>query len=265
MHKGTQLEAVFTMGGNLTDPEYSTNPVSKFVLQMVEGCISLDVIKWTRMAKRCKGVIDEMITDLLKMNEMVTKGELLFPMVNVNNWKTKFKFDHVYGCRSGARVFVAECDHICALQACMEGIQNNTINENIGHPDNEIDRTELEGLECMKIGYIMLQVNCYDFPDGPDAIVLNSDRFLTDIFSLESLNMLFSSFFMVEEKRQWQSQSEPERRKTRTQAPAHQPKSYELQGLLLQAHRVRELHDLQRRYEQGEREALLHDRVREKD
>ena len=31
------------------------------------------------MAKHCNGVIDEMITDVLKMKEMVTKGELLYP------------------------------------------------------------------------------------------------------------------------------------------------------------------------------------------
>ena len=32
MHKGTALEAVFTMIGNLRDPECTTNPVSKCVL-----------------------------------------------------------------------------------------------------------------------------------------------------------------------------------------------------------------------------------------
>ena len=115
------------------------NPVSKFVLQMVKGYISLNVIKRTRMAKHCKGVIDEIITDVLKLKEMVAKGELLFSEINVHDYKTKFKFDNVFGCRSGARVFVAECDRICALQACMEDIQNNTIDENSVYPDNEID------------------------------------------------------------------------------------------------------------------------------
>ena len=110
---------------------------------------------------------------------VILDGELLFPVINVNDCVTKFKFDNVYGCRSGARVFVTECDHICALQACMEGIQKNTIDEGIGHPDNEIDMADLEGLEGMKIGDIMPQNNCFVFPDGPDAIVLNSKRFLT--------------------------------------------------------------------------------------
>ena len=30
----------------------------------------------------------------------------------------------------------------------------------------------------MKIGDIMLQINCFVFPDTPDAIVLTSERFL---------------------------------------------------------------------------------------
>ena len=69
------------------------------------------------MAKHCKGVIDEIITDVLKMIEMVTKGELPFPVINVNDYKMKFKFDNVYG--SDTRVFAAACDRLCALQVCM--------------------------------------------------------------------------------------------------------------------------------------------------
>merc|ERR1712167_389190 len=90
-----------------------------------------------------------------------TKGELLFPGINVNDCVTKSKFDNVYGCRhslpdgimratdvmiggkralicgygdvgkgsafafrgAGARVIISEIDPICALQACMEGYQ----------------------------------------------------------------------------------------------------------------------------------------------
>jgi len=92
---------------------------------------------------------------------MASKGELLFPAINVNDCVTKSKFDNVYGCRHslpdgimratdvmiggkralvcgfgdvgkgcatalracGARVMVTEIDPICALQACMEGYQ----------------------------------------------------------------------------------------------------------------------------------------------
>ena len=93
---------------------------------------------------------DEIIIDVLKLKEMVTKSELLLTMIDVDGYKTKFKFDNVYGCHSGARAFVAECDRICALQACMEGIQINALDENIGHFDKEIDRAALEDLGGMK-------------------------------------------------------------------------------------------------------------------
>merc|ERR1712157_562018 len=85
---------------------------------------------------------------------------------------------------AGARVIVTECDPICALQACMEGFQvatledvvgeadifitttgnfkiitlehmkkmkNNAIVGNIGHFDNEIEMTALEGCPGIKV------------------------------------------------------------------------------------------------------------------
>merc|ERR1711957_629834 len=108
-----------------------------------------------------------------RLREMATKGELLFPAINVNDCVTKSKFDNVYGCRhsltdgimratdvmiggkralvcgygdvgkgcafalrgSGARVLVTECDPICALQACMEGFQVVTMEQVVGEID----------------------------------------------------------------------------------------------------------------------------------
>ena len=96
-----------------------------------------------------------------RLYHMMKNGELLFPALNVNDSVTKSKFDNVYGCRhslvdsimratdvmlsgkvavvcgygqvgkgcveslrgQGARVIVTECDPICALQACMQGIE----------------------------------------------------------------------------------------------------------------------------------------------
>jgi len=84
----------------------------------------------------------------------------------------------------GAKIFVTEIDPICALQACMEGLQvlpiekilkegdifitatgnkniittehmknmkNNAIVGNIGHIDNEIDTEGLKKIEGLKI------------------------------------------------------------------------------------------------------------------
>merc|ERR1712159_815364 len=180
---------------------------------------------------------------------MAAKGELLFPAINVNDCVTKSKFDNVYGCRhslpdgimratdvmiggkrvlicgygdvgkgsafamrgSGARVLIAECDPICALQACMEGFQvatlesvvgemdifvtttgnfniirlehmqkmkNNAIVGNIGHFDNEIQMEELEKFPGIKVENIKPQVDRFEFPDGHGIIVLASGRLL---------------------------------------------------------------------------------------
>ena len=152
MHKGTELGAVSTMGEDLTDAEYIMNPMTKFVLQMVKDQISPKVITRRRMTKHCKGVIDEMITDVLKMKEMVTRGELLFqcewqnnttndntghfekeidsadedlegmiidsiPVINVNDYAVKFKFNNVYHYLPGARVFDTRSDKIVTKPA----------------------------------------------------------------------------------------------------------------------------------------------------
>merc|ERR1712037_38115 len=97
-----------------------------------------------------------------------------------------------------------EVDHICALQACMEGFQvvkiesvvgeidiftsatgnfniitlehmkkmkNNAIVGNIGHFDNEIDMNGLEKTESIKVENIKPQVDRFIFPDGHGVIV----------------------------------------------------------------------------------------------
>merc|ERR1719207_435658 len=111
----------------------------------------------------------------------------------------------------GARVYIAEIDPICALQACMEGYQvvkletvvnevdifvtttgnfniitldhmkkmkNNAIVGNIGHFDNEIDMAGLEGMAGVTVENIKPQVDRFVFPDGHGVIVLASGRLL---------------------------------------------------------------------------------------
>merc|ERR1712048_1077303 len=149
------------------------NPEFKCVLQTIRDSIQVDKTKYTRMAAACKGVSEETTTGVLRLKEMASKGELLFPAINVNDCVTKSKFDNVYGCRhslpdgimratdvmiggkramicgygdvgkgcafamrgSGARVIVSECDPICALQACMEGYQVTTLESVVGEID----------------------------------------------------------------------------------------------------------------------------------
>jgi adenosylhomocysteinase len=111
----------------------------------------------------------------------------------------------------GARVVVTECDPICALQACMEGLEvkklssvihtadifvtatgnhniimasdmaqmkNNAIVGNIGHFDNEIDMAGLDKYPGIKVENIKEQVDRYEFPDGHSIILLAKGRLL---------------------------------------------------------------------------------------
>ena len=114
-----------------------------------------------------KGISEETTTGVLRLYQMLEKGELKVPAFNVNDSVTKSKFDNTYGCREslangikratdimvagkvvvvagyggvgkgcaqsmaglGARVIVTEVDPIIALQAAMEGFEVTTMNE----------------------------------------------------------------------------------------------------------------------------------------
>ncbi|MGD1906439.1 MAG: adenosylhomocysteinase [Leptolyngbyaceae cyanobacterium] len=107
------------------------------------------------------GVTEETTTGVHRLLEMVETGELKVPAINVNDSVTKAKNDNKYGCRhslndaikratdhlmagkkalvigygdvgkgsaaslrqEGMIVKVAECDPICAMQACMDGFE----------------------------------------------------------------------------------------------------------------------------------------------
>merc|ERR1719230_1367060 len=173
IHKGKEFEEKYAKDKSLPDPESTSNPEFKCILQLIKDSIPLDATKWTRMAKNCRGVSEETTTGVHRLREMAAKGELLFPAINVNDCVTKSKFDNVYGCRhsltdgimratdvmiggkralvcgygdvgkgcafalrgGGARVLVTECDPICALQACMEGFQVVTMEDVVGDID----------------------------------------------------------------------------------------------------------------------------------
>ena len=122
---------------------------------------------WHRVVKELRGVSEETTTGVHRLYQMMEKGTLLFPAINVNDSVTKSKFDNLYGCREsladglkralgvmvagktvvvcgygdvgkgccqsmrdfGARVLVTEIDPICALQAAMEGYQVTTVED----------------------------------------------------------------------------------------------------------------------------------------
>jgi adenosylhomocysteinase len=114
-----------------------------------------------------KGVSEETTTGVHRLYQMMEKGHLPFPAINVNDSVTKSKFDNKYGCKeslvdgirratdtmmagkvavvcgygdvgkgsaaslrgAGARVKVTEADPICALQAAMDGFEVVTLED----------------------------------------------------------------------------------------------------------------------------------------
>merc|ERR1719382_959933 len=169
----------FAKDGTLPDPQSTTNPEFKCILQVLKDSIQADKTKYSRMAAKCKGVSEETTTGVHRLKEMAAKGELLFPAINVNDCVTKSKFDNVYGCRhslpdviiSGKKVvicgfgdvgkgsaasmvaqaavtYVTEIDPICALQACMEGYQVVTMEEMVPIADVFITTTGNKDIIC---------------------------------------------------------------------------------------------------------------------
>jgi len=143
------------------------NREEKVILELLKKILKADPQKWHRAVKEMKGVSEETTTGVHRLYQMLEKGELLFPAINVNDSVTKSKFDNLYGCREsladgikratdvmvagkvvtilgygdvgkgcaqsmrgfGARVLITEIDPICALQATMEGFEVTTVEE----------------------------------------------------------------------------------------------------------------------------------------
>ncbi len=144
-----------------------SNKEEAIVLDTIKTLLKEDAKKWHRVVAELKGVSEETTTGVHRLYQMLEKGELLIPAINVNDSVTKSKFDNLYGCREsladgikratdvmiagkvvvvlgygdvgkgcahsmrsyGARVIVTEIDPICALQAAMEGFEVNTMDD----------------------------------------------------------------------------------------------------------------------------------------
>jgi adenosylhomocysteinase len=142
----------------------------KVILNLLKEVYKENPHKWHDLVKEWKGVSEETTTGVHRLYQMMERGELLVPAINVNDSVTKSKFDNLYGCREsladgikratdvmiagkvvvvcgygdvgkgcaksmrsyGARVIVTEIDPICALQAAMEGFEVKTVESTLG-------------------------------------------------------------------------------------------------------------------------------------
>jgi len=164
-----------------------------------------------------RGVSEETTTGVHHLYQMVEKGTLRLPAINVNDSVTKSKFDNKYGCREslvdgikratdvmlagkvavvagygdvgkgcaqslasyGCRVLVTEIDPICALQAMMEGFEVITMEE--AAPQGHIFVTTTGCKDIVTLDHMK------KMPDT--AIVCNIGHFDVEI-QVEPLNKL---------------------------------------------------------------------------
>jgi adenosylhomocysteinase len=223
IHLGVEFE----ISGDIPEPESTENEEHRVILSLLKDVRSLKGDRfWRALAAPIRGVSEETTTGVNRLRQRAAAGTLLFPAINVNDSVTKSKFDNLYGCRhslidaifratdvlvsgkravvcgfgdvgkgsiqslqaQNARVSVTECDPICALQACMQGVnvviledvigdtdifvsatgnfnvitaqhmsqmKHNAIVCNIGHFDNEID---MAGLEKMRLNGLVEKI-----------------------------------------------------------------------------------------------------------
>jgi adenosylhomocysteinase len=151
----------------------------RIINQLLKDTLKEDKGLWGRVVKDWKGVSEETTTGVHRLYQMMQRGELLVPAINVNDSVTKSKFDNLYGCREslldglkratdvmiagkvavvcgygdvgkgccqalrgqGCRVIVTEVDPICALQAAMEGYQVTTVEDALPYADIYVSTT----------------------------------------------------------------------------------------------------------------------------
>ena len=168
IHKGYELE---DGDGWVNTP--SGNHEEQVIKDLLKRVHAGDPQHWHKVVKEWRGVSEETTTGVHRLYQMLEKGKLLVPAINVNDSVTKSKFDNLYGCREsladgikratdvmvagkvavicgygdvgkgcahslrgmGARVIVTEVDPINALQAAMEGFEVTTVEDTLGRGD----------------------------------------------------------------------------------------------------------------------------------
>ena len=174
LHKGYELE-----DGSAWVNTESGSHEEKVIKDLLKKIHAESPYIFHEIVKEWRGVSEETTTGVHRLYQMLEKGTLLVPAINVNDTATKSKFDNLYGCRhslvdginraldvmisgkvavvcgygdvgkgcaqslkgQGARVIVTEIDPINALQAAMEGYEVTTVEETLGRGDIYVTTT----------------------------------------------------------------------------------------------------------------------------
>jgi len=165
--------------------------------------------KYPELLKNVRGISEETTTGVHRLYQMLERGDLKVPAINVNDSVTKSKFDNLYGCREslgdgikratdvmfggkiavvcgygdvgkgsveslaslGCRVLVTEVDPICALQAAMEGYEVTTMEDAASRADIFVTATGCS--DVITYGHMVKMKN--------NAIVCNIGHFDSEI------------------------------------------------------------------------------------
>ncbi len=174
IHRGYQAEE---NPGLLEQP--TDNKELAIVNQVLKRSLTDDSRFFHRLVTQWKGVSEETTTGVRRLYQMLERGELLVPAMNVNDSVTKSKFDNIYGCRHSlidginratdvmiagkvamvcgygdvgkgsaeslmgqrAQVWISEIDPICALQALMAGYKVTTLEDALPYADIYVTAT----------------------------------------------------------------------------------------------------------------------------
>ena len=156
-----------------------TSEEEEFLFAQIKKRLAASPGWFARQRDAILGVSEETTTGVHRLYQLMEKGLLPFPAINVNDSVTKSKFDNKYGCKeslvdgirratdvmlagkvavvcgygdvgkgsaaslrgAGARVKVTEIDPICALQAAMDGFEVTTLEDEAASADIFITTT----------------------------------------------------------------------------------------------------------------------------
>ena len=94
IHLGYQAE-----NDSSTIDRKGNNREEQIILDTLKRILNEDNERWHRTVAEMKGISEETTTGVHRLYQMMEKGELLVPAINVNDSVTKSKFDNLYGCR----------------------------------------------------------------------------------------------------------------------------------------------------------------------
>lgn len=209
IHSGYRAELEYESSGILPDPDSVKHLEEKTIMKLLREVIPKHPKKFQKIVSMLVGCSEETTTGVHRVTRMAESGELLFPVININDSVTKTKFDNVYGCKHslpdglmratdvmiagkkvvicgfgdvgkgcaaamrgcGARVYITEIDPICALQACMEGYHVVRI-ESVVH-DADIFITATGNKSVIRVDHMEKMKN--------NAIIGNIGHFDTEI------------------------------------------------------------------------------------